>query len=100
MARIKKDRNDFRVRLTCMPFATGKFSLMEIFADVTKPKANSERCDVSVGFSGTPGSNMMRPSEVVVFVEALRGTTAEARKTAEEFVRKGSPKAKKRAGKA
>jgi hypothetical protein len=89
MAEIKREKSDYGVRLKCMPFATGKFSLMEITADVTKPKA-SGRCDVAVGFSGTPGFNLMRPSEVVVFIEALKGTSAEARKTAEKLIKKAT----------
>jgi hypothetical protein len=90
---ISSESKDWGTRLIVKPFMETHAG-MEVSAEIAKPRAGRS-AEIKFCFSGVPGHNPLRSTELIVWLEAVKAVHEEARRIGDEM-KNGKPKKKKK----
>jgi hypothetical protein len=81
---IQRENTEWGVRLIVKPLPDAAYANMEISVEITHPKPGRNP-EMRTRFTGTPVSSPLRPTDQIIWVEALKGITEYARAVAGEM---------------
>lgn len=85
MAKLSKETKAWGTRLTFKPFSTpSEKSVMEITAEVRKPEPGKKQ-RTEFEFNGVPIGLKLSPTELAIYIEALRLISSESNKIATKY---------------
>ncbi len=90
---IIEEKHTWGVRLLLKPFPIDpKFAAMEIEAQVEKPDGSRRTSAIKIRFNAVPLAHQFQPTQVTVWIEALKQLTGRAQDIAGGFRKKKSAK--------